>query len=218
MAKWKKKHKEKEKDNHLRNLHEEQIYSSLDVSHLQCRRPLAQNCHWKEHPTEEIQKGVSCVHYQQIWFNGQEMPMGDGFCTWGRVRSSLKKLKTVWGETGSQSEVAALRTTPFGWPGSVGLWTVTRTPTSFKPESVVHRCPFDALMLEQKLFIILCASFIMLLFPSGEGITEETKIQSTTLQTSEHCQSLHLKRNKNSSQIANISIVLEDIMLQRGLK
>ena len=95
----------------------------------------------------------------------------NGFFTWGRVRSSLKKLKTVWGETGSHNEVAALKTTPLGWPGSVGLGTVTRTPTSFKPESVVHRCPFDALILEQKLFIILSASFIMLLLPSGEGIT-----------------------------------------------
>lgn len=71
--------------------------------------------------------------------------------------------------------VAALSTTPLGWPGSVLLCTVTLTPISFipLPESVVHRCPADALMLAQKLVTILCASFIMLLFPSGEGITEK---------------------------------------------
>ena len=91
--------------------------------------------------------------------------------TCGLVLSSLKKLKTFWGEIGSQIVVAALRTTPLGWPGSVLLWTVTRTPTSFNPESVVHRWPFDVLMLEQKLFTILWASFIMLLLPSGDGIT-----------------------------------------------
>lgn len=41
--------------------------------------------------------------------------------TWARVLSSLKKLKTFCGEIGSQMVVAALRTTPLGWPGSVLL-------------------------------------------------------------------------------------------------
>lgn len=70
--------------------------------------------------------------------------------------------------------VAALRTTPLGWPGSELLCTVTLTPTSFMPlpESVVHLWPADELMLAQKLVTILCASFIMLLLPSGDEITE----------------------------------------------
>lgn len=93
------------------------------------------------------------------------------YYTWARVRSSLKKLKTLWGDTGSQTEVAALRMTPLGWPGSVLLRTVIRTPTSSGPESVIHWWPLEALMLEQKLMIILWASFIRLLLPSGEGIT-----------------------------------------------
>lgn len=92
--------------------------------------------------------------------------------TWGRVLSSLKKLKTLCGDSGSQMVVAALRTTPLGCPGSVLLWMVTRTPTSFIPEIVVHRWPLDALMLAQKLLTILWASFIMLLLPSGDGITD----------------------------------------------
>ena len=71
--------------------------------------------------------------------------------------------------------VAALSTTPLGWPGSVLLWTVTLTPISFNPDSVVHRWPGDVLMLVQKLVTILCASLIMLLLPSGEGITENSE-------------------------------------------
>lgn len=66
---------------------------------------------------------------------------------------------------------AALSTTPLGWPGSVLLWSVARTSNSFSPEMVVHCCPLQGLMLEQKLFTILCASFIMLRLPSGDGIT-----------------------------------------------
>jgi len=91
-------------------------------------------------------------------------------------------LNTVCGGIGSQMVVAALSTTPLGWPGSVLLCTVTLTPISFipLPESVVHRCPADALMLAQKFVTILCASFIMLLFPSGEGITEKRKILTSS--------------------------------------
>uniref|UniRef100_A0A0A9CRH0 Uncharacterized protein n=1 Tax=Arundo donax TaxID=35708 RepID=A0A0A9CRH0_ARUDO len=64
-------------------------------------------------------------------------------------------------------EVAALRTTPLGWPGSA-LWCVdTRTLTSVVPDRSVHRCGGDELRLAQKLLTIRCDSFIMLRFPSG---------------------------------------------------
>jgi hypothetical protein len=85
--------------------------------------------------------------------------------TW--ERSSFKKLKTRSQETGSQMEVAALRTTPLGWPGSELRWTVTSTLSLSTPEMAVHLCICEALKLAQKLLTIFCDSFIMLLLPSG---------------------------------------------------
>jgi len=76
------------------------------------------------------------------------------------------------GGVGSQMVVAALSTTPLGCPGFELLWTVTLNKISFNPEIVVHRRPLDVPMLAQKLVTILCASFIMLLFPSADEITE----------------------------------------------
>ena len=87
--------------------------------------------------------------------------------TWERVCSSRTKANTRWHGTGSQMDVAALSTTPLGCPGSVLRCTMTRTPTSLGPDSVVHRWSCDALRLAQKLLTIRCDSFIMLRFPSG---------------------------------------------------
>jgi hypothetical protein len=87
--------------------------------------------------------------------------------TCDRVFSSRTKANTLSHGTGSQMEVEALSTTPLGWPGSVLRCTMTRTPTSLGPDSVVHRWSCDALRLAQKLLTIRCDSFIMLRFPSG---------------------------------------------------
>jgi hypothetical protein len=81
--------------------------------------------------------------------------------------SSRTKAKTWSPGTGSQMEVAALRTTPLGWPGSALRCEDTRTLTSVVPDSSVHRCSGDELRLAQKLLTIRCDSFIMLRFPSG---------------------------------------------------
>ena len=87
--------------------------------------------------------------------------------TWDRAFSSRTKANTWSPGTGNQMEVAALRTTPLGWPESVLRCVDTRTLTSVVPESSVHRCNGDELRLAQKLLTIRCDSFIMLRFPSG---------------------------------------------------
>jgi len=69
--------------------------------------------------------------------------------------------------------VDALSTSPLDW--------VFLTVISFKVDSVVHLWLADAFILSQKLVTILCVSFIMVLFPSGDGITE--KISITTLRS-----------------------------------
>lgn len=82
-------------------------------------------------------------------------------------RSSRRKSKSLCGETGSQTEVAALRTIPGGSPGSSRLSRViTRTSSStFLAFSLFHLCTVDAHTPAQKLSVIRCASFSMLLRP-----------------------------------------------------
>jgi hypothetical protein len=85
-------------------------------------------------------------------------------------------------------EVAALRTTPLGWPPESVLRCVdTRTLTSVVPESSVHRCSGDELRLAQKLPTIRCDSFIMLRFPSGVTANrKETRKNAHILSNSIH--------------------------------
>ena len=64
-------------------------------------------------------------------------------------------------------EVAAVRTTLLGWPGSTLGCVATRTLTSVVPGSSTHRCSGDELRLAQKRLTICCDSFIVLRFPSG---------------------------------------------------
>ncbi|RDX99927.1 hypothetical protein CR513_16953, partial [Mucuna pruriens] len=84
-----------------------------------------------------------------------------------RSRSSRRKSKSLWGETGSQTEVAALSTIPGGSPGSSTLFRViTLTSSSTFPAfSLFHLCTVDAHTPAQKLFVMRCASFSMLRLP-----------------------------------------------------
>jgi len=97
---------------------------------------------------------------------------------YGCVRASLRELssrrksKTRLGGTGSQKEVAALRTMPGGLPGSSTLFLVmTRTSSAPLPDSVVHWCAAEAVTPPQKLITILSASFSILFLPSVLVIT-----------------------------------------------
>lgn len=67
---------------------------------------------------------------------------------------------------------AAVKMTPFGWPGSVFFLVVTLIVSSEESESAVQDCIPEALTLAQKVLIILCDNFIMFFLASGEGITE----------------------------------------------
>jgi hypothetical protein len=90
-----------------------------------------------------------------------------------RELSSRSKSKTRLGGTGSQKEVAALRTMPGGLPGSSTLFLVmTRTSSAPLPDRVVHWCAAEAVTPPQKLIAILPASFSMLFLPSLLVITE----------------------------------------------
>ena len=104
--------------------------------------------------------------------------MNEKIVRYGCVRASLRELssrrksKTRLGGTGSQKEVAALRTMPGGLPGSSTLFLVmTRTSSAPLPESVVHWCAAEAVTPPQKLITILSASFSMLFLPSVLVIT-----------------------------------------------
>jgi len=82
-------------------------------------------------------------------------------------RSLRRKSKSLCGETGSQTEVAALKTMPGGSPGSSTLFRViTLTSSSTFPAfSLFHLCTVEAQTPAQKLSVILCASFNMLRRP-----------------------------------------------------
>lgn len=93
-----------------------------------------------------------------------------------RSRSSRRKSKSLCDETGSHTDVAALRTIPGGSPGSSTLFlviTLTSSPT-FPAFSLFHLCTVEAHTPEQKLFVMRCASFNMLLLPP-ELIAATTK-------------------------------------------
>lgn len=93
--------------------------------------------------------------------------------------SLRRNSKTCVGGTGSQKEVAALRTIPGGLPGSSTLLRViTLTSSAPVPDSVVHVCAVEALTPPQKLITILSASFNILFLPSWFVIT---KIHNITL-------------------------------------
>jgi hypothetical protein len=83
------------------------------------------------------------------------------------LRRKLNRRSVV---TGIQTDVAALRTTPGGTPGSSTLFrTMTRTSAPMlpiKPSSLLHSRADDALTPEQKFSIILRANFNKLRFPS----------------------------------------------------
>lgn len=82
-------------------------------------------------------------------------------------RSSRRKSNSLCGETGSHTEVAALNTMPGGSPGSSTLFRViTLTSSSTLPAfSLFHLWTVDAHTPAQKLSVIRCASFSMLLLP-----------------------------------------------------
>lgn len=82
-------------------------------------------------------------------------------------RSSRRKSNSLCGETGNHTAVAALSTIPDGSPGSSMLFRViTCTSSSTLPTfSLFHLCTVDAHTPAQKLFVILWASFNMLLRP-----------------------------------------------------
>lgn len=69
----------------------------------------------------------------------------------------------------------AVRITPFGWPGSVFFLVVTLIVSSEDSDNAVQDWTPAALMLAQKVLIILCDSFIIFFLASGEGITEMIK-------------------------------------------
>lgn len=98
-----------------------------------------------------------------------------------RELSSRRKSKTRLGGTGSQKEVAALRTMPGGLPGSSTLFLVmTRTSSAPLPDSVVHWCAAEAVTPPQKLITILSASFSMLFLPSVLVITATKQCKHMT--------------------------------------
>lgn len=91
--------------------------------------------------------------------------------------SSRRNSKTLFGGTGNQKEVAALRTMPGGLPGSPMLFLVITLTSSASFPDIVHVCAVVALTPAQKLTTILSANFSMLLLPSGLAITGEKGIE-----------------------------------------
>lgn len=87
-----------------------------------------------------------------------------------RSCSSRRKLKSFSGATGTHTDVAALRTTPGGSPGSSTLFrAMTRTSSPMlpaAPSSLLHSRADDALTPAQKFSVIRRASFSMLRLPS----------------------------------------------------
>ena len=92
----------------------------------------------------------------------------DKMSHWLLNRSSLKKSNSLCCVTGIQTEVAALNTMPEGSPGSSKFFrviTLTSSPT-FPRRRLSHLWVVEAQTPEQKLSVIRCANFNMLLLPA----------------------------------------------------
>lgn len=89
-------------------------------------------------------------------------------------RSFRRKSNSLWGDTGSQTEVAALSTMPGGSPGLSTLFRViTLTSSStFSAFNLFHLWTVDAHTPAQKLPVIRCASFNMLRLPLADIATK----------------------------------------------
>lgn len=83
------------------------------------------------------------------------------------ISSSLRKSKSRLGETGTHTEVAALKRIPGGSPESSTFFLVMiLTSSSMLPiSSLLHFCEEEAHTPLQKFSVILCASFSILFFP-----------------------------------------------------